>query len=250
MTATFVRRVELPVSAAEAFAWHERPGAFERLMPPWQAVRVLHASGGIRDGARVTLRLPGGVTWALEHRDYAAGRQFRDVQRSGPFARYAHTHAFADAPGGRSQLEDRLEYALPGGPLGALAEGFVAREFDRLFRWRHRVTALDLDLYARRRGAARRVVVSGASGLVGTALVALLRTQGHRVQTLVRRPPRGEDEIAWDPAAGTIDAAALDGADAVVHLAGAGIADRAWTAERKREIMDSRVASTSLLARP
>jgi uncharacterized protein len=93
------------------------------------------------------------------------------------------------------------------------------------------------------------VVISGASGLIGSALAARLEHDGHRVVRLVRpdTASRGADTIAWDPSAGTIDAAGLDGVDAVVHLAGASIADKRWTDERKREIRDSRLQGTSVL---
>lgn len=93
-----------------------------------------------------------------------------------------------------------------------------------------------------------RVVISGSSGLIGRALVTRLETDGHDVVRLVRRDPRGPHEIEWDPAAGTIDAAGLDGADAVFHLAGAGIGDHRWTEPYKQEILNSRVDSTGLLA--
>jgi uncharacterized protein (TIGR01777 family) len=93
-----------------------------------------------------------------------------------------------------------------------------------------------------------RVIISGASGLIGSALSAELRTDGHDVVKLVRRPPAGDGEIQWDPAKGVLAADALDGADAVVHLAGAGIGDHRWTDEYKAEILDSRVSSTTLLA--
>ena len=92
-----------------------------------------------------------------------------------------------------------------------------------------------------------RVIISGASGLIGTALSAALRADGHDVIGLVRRPA-GKGEIQWDPANGVLAADALDGAGAVVHLAGAGIGDHRWTADYKREILDSRVKSTTLLA--
>lgn len=93
------------------------------------------------------------------------------------------------------------------------------------------------------------VAVTGASGLIGSALAASLEADGHRVRRLVRRPARsGRDEVSWDPVRGGIDAAALAGVDAVVHLAGAGIGDRRWSAERRREILDSRTVSTVLLA--
>jgi uncharacterized protein (TIGR01777 family) len=92
------------------------------------------------------------------------------------------------------------------------------------------------------------VVVSGASGLIGRALCASLSRDGHRVQRLVRRAAVGDDEIAWDPPGGAIDGARLDGADAVVHLAGANVGDARWTEARKRELRDSRLVSTALLA--
>lgn len=94
-----------------------------------------------------------------------------------------------------------------------------------------------------------RILVSGASGLVGSALTRVSRGDGDEVLRLVRRPAKVDDEVSWDPAAGTgPDPAALDGIDAVVHLAGAGIGDHRWTAAYKQEIRDSRVRSTTLLA--
>ncbi len=96
--------------------------------------------------------------------------------------------------------------------------------------------------------ATNRVVVTGASGLIGTALVASLTANGHRVTRMVRRAPSGTGEAQWDPTKGTIDAAALEGAWAVVHLAGEGIGDGKWTEEHKRKVLDSRVQGTTLLA--
>ena len=94
-----------------------------------------------------------------------------------------------------------------------------------------------------------RIAVSGSSGLIGSALVDRLRAHGHEVLRLVRSGPSGEDHIAWSPAEATIDAGGLEGLDAVVHLAGAGIADKRWTDQRKQVILESRTRSTDLLAR-
>jgi uncharacterized protein (TIGR01777 family) len=93
-----------------------------------------------------------------------------------------------------------------------------------------------------------KVVVTGASGLIGVALVPLLRASGHDVLRLVRREPAAKDEARWDPAAGAIDAAALDGARAVVHLAGENIAAGRWTRAKKARLRSSRVGPTHLLA--
>ncbi|HLN41968.1 MAG TPA: TIGR01777 family oxidoreductase [Acidimicrobiales bacterium] len=93
-----------------------------------------------------------------------------------------------------------------------------------------------------------RVVISGSSGLIGGSVVTALRSRGDEVTALVRRPPAA-GEARWDPDAGSIDTGVLEAADAVVHLAGAGIGDKRWTPARRREIVSSRVQSTSLLAR-
>ncbi len=92
-----------------------------------------------------------------------------------------------------------------------------------------------------------KVVVSGASGLIGSALVPTLRADGHDVVRLVRREPASDDERSWDPAAGTLDPAHLAGADAIVNLSGANL-DRRWTDRAKHEILESRTKSTALLA--
>ena len=93
-----------------------------------------------------------------------------------------------------------------------------------------------------------RVVVAGASGLIGTALVGHLNSAGHQVVRLVRNPgSRAEDTRFWNPATGDIDDSAFDGIDGVVNLAGAGIGDRRWSERRKRELRQSRVDATKLL---
>jgi hypothetical protein len=91
-----------------------------------------------------------------------------------------------------------------------------------------------------------RVAITGASGLIGATLVGSLRRDGHEVTRLVRHPPKGADEVRWDPKAsdGKIDPGTFDGVDAVVHLSGAPIAGGLWTQSRKQELRDSRIQST------
>ncbi|MET7905708.1 TIGR01777 family oxidoreductase [Streptomyces sp. NPDC005336] len=93
-----------------------------------------------------------------------------------------------------------------------------------------------------------RIAVTGSSGLIGTALVRSLREDGHQVVRLVRRPPRGEEEVQWDPKRQWVDTAGLRGCEAVVHLAGAGVGDHRWTDAYKKEIRDSRVLGTAAIA--
>ncbi|MEV5384999.1 TIGR01777 family oxidoreductase [Streptomyces sp. NPDC052721] len=93
-----------------------------------------------------------------------------------------------------------------------------------------------------------RIAVAGASGLIGSALVRSLTADGHEVVRLVRREPRGADEVRWDPERSYVDAAGLTGCDVVVNLAGAGVGERRWTPEYKRLLRDSRVLGTAALA--
>ncbi|MFF6956142.1 TIGR01777 family oxidoreductase [Streptomyces sp. NPDC008317] len=94
-----------------------------------------------------------------------------------------------------------------------------------------------------------RIAVTGSSGLIGSALSRSLAADGHDVVRLVRRAPVGPAEVRWDPARGTVDSAGLEGCEAVVHLAGAGIGDRRWTDSRKKELVDSRVLGTGAVAK-
>jgi uncharacterized protein (TIGR01777 family) len=95
----------------------------------------------------------------------------------------------------------------------------------------------------------QRIAVTGASGLIGSALVGYLKSQGHTVQRLVRRPAVSSEEITWDPIAGTVDMEALAGVDAVIHLAGAGVSDKRWTKKYKSEILNSRLLGTTTIAK-
>lgn len=94
-----------------------------------------------------------------------------------------------------------------------------------------------------------RIVVAGSSGLIGSALVPHLQDAGHEVVRLVRRAPHGPDELFWDPDSGSLADDALDGVDAVVNLAGVNAGSRPLTRARKREVITSRLRTTSLLAR-
>jgi uncharacterized protein (TIGR01777 family) len=249
----FTRSVTLPVPAQRAFAWHARPGALERLIPPWQSVRIVRRGEGIGDGQRVELLLrigPFRRRWIAEHRDCRPGCGFRDVALRGPLAHWDHLHRFEPAGPHACRMEDRIEYALPGGTLGRrLAAWYVAGQLERTFRYRHDTTAADLAAhakYADRRPL--RICVTGSSGLVGSALIPFVTTGGHEVVRIVRgpgQPDRGR--IAWHPQAGTIDADALEGTDAVVHLAGENVAAGRWTNPRKTRILDSRVQGTRTL---
>ncbi|MGN6390786.1 MAG: TIGR01777 family oxidoreductase [Gemmatimonadales bacterium] len=249
--AVFERSVRLPFSAETVFAWHERPGALERLTPPWERVEVVERSGGLEDGGRVVLRIgaPLAMRWEARHLAYEPGRQFADEQVRGPFARWIHWHRFEPDGPDASVLTDRIEYTAPFGPLGAAAAPhLLQRRLERFVAYRHETLRRDLDAQARFADRPRlRIAVSGASGLIGRALVPFLTTGGHTVLPMVRKRRARANEVGWDWHLGRIDAARLDDVDAVIHLAGENVGHR-WTAERKRLIRSSRAIGTRFLS--
>ncbi|MFL5349172.1 MAG: TIGR01777 family oxidoreductase [Hyalangium sp.] len=249
----FDARSRMPVPASELFAWHTREGALERLMPPWESAELVERSGeGLREGTRVVMRMRVGPlwqTWVARHTKYIQDSLFQDEQVSGPFAQWVHTHRFWPEPPSSSVLEDEVIYAPPLGVAGrAFGGGMIRRRLERMFAYRHAVTREDLRRHAAYAGQGPlTVAVTGATGLMGSALVPFLTTGGHRVRRLVRgRVDAARGDVAWNPDKGELDTAALEGVDAVVHLAGATVAQR-WTPEVKQLILRSRTEGTRVL---
>lgn len=241
------RETRLPFAAEVVWQWHLRPGALERLLPPWSGVRIVHAHGAVTEGSRVELSVPAlgrRWPWVARHEVDASARTFADVQERGPFRQWRHTHRIR-ADGDGCILEDQVEFAPP---LGAFGRWFIGRQvegdLDRLVTWR-RQRLID-DLGRHQAFAARApltVAISGASGLLGSSLSAFLGGGGHRVRPLVRSGGSENTGIAWDPGR-SVDVAALSACDALVHLAGANVADQRWTPEVKSRLWSSRVEAT------
>jgi uncharacterized protein len=258
---TFTRRTELPVPADEAFAWHERPGALRRLTPPWHSVEV-EQHEGIHDGNRTVLDIGPGpipIKWVTEHQGYKEGREFTDVQVSGPFSRWRHVHRVMphDVDTRHSVLEDCVSYGLP---LSRISDAVVARraerELVRMFSYRHRVTREDLVRHAHASLPPLTIAITGSCGFIGQALTAFLTTGGHTVVRVVRsrtevlqysRSPQ-ERATFWNPKRGFVDISGLNGVDAVIHLAGEPFIGTRWTRRQMGRIFDSRARGTRLLA--
>jgi uncharacterized protein (TIGR01777 family) len=256
-----------PHPRAEVFAWHRRGGGFTRLTPPGSATIVEGPTDGIEVGSELTLRvstplvsgllpdvpLPGagvgpvGAPWHVRHVELVAGERFVDEQVSGPFRAWRHEHVFTDAPGGGTTITDRVTWELPVRLPARLDEALVERRLRALFDFRERQLRDDLALHARLDAPHVHVAVTGASGLIGRQVCALLTTGGHTVTRLTRGRP-GPGEASWDPAAGRIDTDALRRAAAVVHLAGEPIGGR-FTPRHKDAVLRSRVDGTNTLAR-
>lgn len=245
----------IPAPQQALWDWHLRPGAFQRLTPPWDRVTPIRYTG-VREDAPFAMSIQRGpiaIEWRGEHYGIDPPREFRDRMTSGPMRHWDHRHRFESVDAAQTRMIEEIEYALPLGVLGATFGGAMVRsDFGRMFRYRHRVLAADLPAHAEYALPPMRILLSGASGLIGTALRHFLTTGGHEVVQLLRAPraPR-PGEIAWDPSRGFDGAglAALEGFDAVIHLGGAGIADERWTEDRKRLLRESRVPVTAHLAR-
>lgn len=140
----FVRESTIAATPEEVFRFHERPDAFQTLMPPWEPLQIVRAAGSLEPGAQAVLRgwmgpLP--VEWVATHTEYDPPRMFADRQDVGPFAWWLHRHLCrADGQGG-TVLRDEIEYALPLGLVGAWLGGWmIRRKLDRTFAYRHEAT--------------------------------------------------------------------------------------------------------------
>ncbi len=267
----------MPAPRAMLASWHFAHGALQRLLPPWQSVDVESAEP-LAEGSRTVLRLSAGplrARWIAVHEGVRPGHSFVDRAERSPFARWRHEHLFLDRTDpSQSQLVDRIRYALPWParipPFSLLAAPMARAQLQRMFAFRHERTARDLRRHMEHRARAGdrplTVAVTGATGLVGSALCAFLETGGHHVIRLVRgRGPAGDPssqhagtargthgsatrDVPWNPA-GDWDASPLSGIDAVVHLAGENIAAGRWSAARKAAILRSREEGTRSIAR-
>ncbi|MCS6267602.1 MAG: TIGR01777 family protein [Vampirovibrio sp.] len=267
----------LPVPPEVGFAWHERPQTFGRLNAPWESVRLLKLPNKLSDDETAIIQvaltgrfhpwLPLWKTWLARHHNYVAGAQFTDTQETGPFSTWSHTHSLlaneTDASGQTSLLQDKMHFQLPLAPLSDWLGGLmvIRLKLMRMFRYRHEITKLDLErhsLAASNGFHHQRILISGASGMVGRALIAFLVSGGHTVVRLVRNQAEldcttpawvGTSALYWQPETGeTPTLEALEGFDACIHLGGANIAEKRWNPQVKQTLWQSRVQSTQLLA--
>ena len=282
MSPTYRHEAEFPHSLDRLGAYYESPGTVSRLTPDWTAT-VLKEPRSLAEGQRTELLfgppwapslgpVDPGLRWVAEHTAHTPGRGFVDEMVSGPLRSWRHEHRFDDAAPATdapaSRVRDTVEWEAPLtasvpdrpralGAVRAFGEERVERQIRRMFEFRTRQTAADLDFHRllEQRGepGPKTFVISGASGMVGTALSALLRSGGHRVIALSRSAPEGEDApgvrtVVWDPAEGRLDPQELIGADAVINLAGASLMGR-FTEEHRRAVRSSRIQATRTLVR-
>jgi hypothetical protein len=264
----FQRSVELPASAARVFAYHAAPLAFARLTPPWEHAVVVEPLRRLEEGARAVIEVgvgPARLRWVARHENVKDGSDggvagFVDVAEGGPFSTWRHEHRIEplpdDASGApRSRLVDRITWSGPAAGLGdVVGHFFVDDKLERMFRFRHDTMRADLSLLASlpplpslpSSTKPPTVGVTGASGLIGQEVCALLSVAGFHVKRFVRRRADLDDELSWDPATGVVDERA-SGLDAVVHLAGENIAAGRLDDDKRARLREQRVGGTARL---
>ena len=252
----------MPVSQQQLYDYHASGGAFERLIPPWDQIRIQRWKGGeatsglsveeqfgdISAGTEVHLKVgpsPFAVSLVAKHTEHNNPNGFVDEQIRGPFSKWKHQHRFVANGDGESVLIDELDFQAP---FFGWFDWLVSPKIENTFQLRHLRTLMDLTRFERyAHCGVKKIVMTGSSGLIGRNLSAFLRAGGHQVYHLVRRVPTGRNEIQWNVREQTIDTQALEGMDAVIHLAGESI-DGRWTKDKKKQIYESRAEGTRLLS--
>lgn len=267
----FARTVALPAPVATAFAYHEAPRALERLLPPWADVEIARRADSLHVGAQVALRMqmpgvPFRLDWLAQHTAYDPPHSFSDTAVRGPMQRWTHHHRFQPNGGTSCALTDAIEFEAPGPRwIRSRLRAWVCQQLETNFAYRHRLTSADLALQslleppAPTPPVARRILLSGGSGLIGRRIRSLLSVLGHEVVLLKRDENgslrrsrelvRGESAFGWQPGRPLVGLDRLGTIDAVIHLAGASIAGQRWSKAYQQTLWDSRVAATDRLAR-
>lgn len=245
---------EVNENQSTVFEWFEHRGSFRRLMPPWEVAEEVRADDSLENGSKRIFRFPFGpikMTWVAEHLGYEPPSKFEDVMVKGPFKSWHHKHFFESVGNKKCIVRDYVEYKIPMGLPGRLVAGrSIRKRLDRMFKARSNRLIRDLQQHKLYREKTRkRILIAGASGLIGKQLSAFLDTGGHDVWNLVRREPKADNqEIYWNPDKGELDASSIEGFDVIIHLGGAGIGDKRWSKSRMQLIRDSRIKSTQLLS--
>lgn len=257
----FNKSSELPFSQQSVFDYHCRLGAIDRLIPPWERVRLVKRNKSLEAGAEVILQQSIGPIkkdWLARHTAYDPPNRFRDEQISGPFRSWVHDHIFEPTSDSSCRLTDSVQYQLPLAPLSNVAANWVRHQLSSMFEYRHRITNDDLR-FAQYMGSKHqpakkiRIAVSGSSGMIGRRICAIASVCGMEIVRILRPGSTLNDpeipchsEVVFNT--GTFsNPDVMEGLDAVIHLGGYGIAESRWTAATKEKIKASRVASTTSL---
>ncbi len=260
----FQRTSAIDCDVEDLHQYHANPGALSRLIPPWENISILKRSDSLGVGSEVVIKnslfgVP--VTWLARHTQWNPPTSFQDIQVSGPFKSWVHDHLFEDNGAGHSTLCDQVQYKNKFGWFGSLGSPIVKSKLEAMFDYRHKTTQADLSLqrFLREHASNRmlKIGVTGSTGLIGRRLVDLIAVMGHQAVRILRPAskdraldfPLSSQTVTWQPDGGFSNPDVMQGLDAIVHLAGKGVASTRWTESSKREIRKSRVDATRSLIR-
>ncbi|MGC8768579.1 TIGR01777 family oxidoreductase [Calditerrivibrio sp.] len=242
---------EFECSVVELFSYHERKAVVNRLIPPWDDVVVLREPQNLIDSDAeflVTLAPLVCFRWISKHCDYVKNKQFKDIQITGPFRRWEHTHLFGSNKDGKSYLTDSIEFEPLFSSISSIfTEKLIREKLRKTFSYRHTITKNDIDFIKKQHTDKQFVIgIAGSSGVIGRELTSFLRLLGHTVYKIVRKTAKQRDEIFFN-----LEKEELtnipEHLDIVINLAGEPISEGLWTDKKLQAIYDSRVVFTSKL---
>ncbi len=255
----FTHSAIAPVSQSVAYSWFSAPGAFIRIMPNWEKLKIVKITDSLSVGARYEFRFklgPFSPLWIAEIIKQDSNKMFCDKMIKGPFSFWEHHHIFNPVSSQKKvELIDKVEWKLPLHKLSYIfGKTIVNNRMKKMFKHRTRIFNADISRHESFSNENRKkILISGSNGLIGQQLCAFLSTGGHEVVPLLRQesamPAWCNDYVLWDPQTGKILHGDLEGFDAVIHLAGAGIGDKRWSKKRMQLILDSRIGPTEKLCK-
>ncbi len=254
----FSHKASFDASVEEIWNWYNSPGAFRRIMPEWEGIDPIQA-GKLVDGEETIFKVSLGPikrTWLARHHSVEEGVGFSDRMIKGPFGAWNHQHTFEEN-GQSTIVNDNVEYKLPLHFLTGWTAPFTVKpRMNQMFRYRTDIVVNDIKQIKKTSHLPRqRVLVSGSTGMIGLQLCAFLEAAGHEVHRLVRPSTKlpkdvsSENVVVWNDLSGEVLQGDFENFDSIIHLAGAGIGDKRWSAKRKKLIRDSRVIPTTNLSK-
>jgi hypothetical protein len=234
-----VYRSSFKGSPKELFAFYARPAVFQRMVPPWNLLKVL----SLEEEVSLKVRMWGlWRRWILKRVDIVPGSHLVDLQVKGPFSYWKHTHSFHAGPENSAVLEEEVEFRL----FWGMGEKWARKKIEKVLVYQHETLKADQALLEKCPSAPLRILLSGSTGFIGKQLFSLLQLAGHEVVPLSRgKTGRG---IRWNPEKGEVPQEELEGFDGVIHLAGKNIASSRWTERLKKKLFLSRCRDTWLLS--